>query len=149
MEVIGVAASVTGVIGFIDQIAQGCKTVKDFLGDVKHAEKHIERLQNEISFIEEASKTTLQLHRDLETHLGPNQIPDNTICYIEAINALKDKIGTSAAVFATKAGGAKGSFKRTLYRLKYPGNKEGIEEILRWVERIKSLIQIVQHNLSL
>ena len=149
MEAIGATASIAGVIGFIGQIAQGCKTVKEFLGDVKHAEKHIERLQNEILFIEETSKTTLQLYRDLEIHLEPNQTPDNAICYIEVINALKDKIGTSVAVFATKAGGVKGSFKRTLHRLKYPGNKEDIEELLRWVERTKSQVQLVQHNLTL
>lgn len=149
MEVIGATASVTGVIGFVGQIAGGCKTVKEIFGDVKDASQHVLQLRKEISFIEETSRKTLQLHKDLKPFLGPDEVPANAVCYLEEIKAVEDKIRSSAAMFEAKTTGAKDSLKRTWHRLKYAGNKEEIEEILRWVERTKSQILLVQQNLTL
>jgi hypothetical protein len=51
-EAIGLGASVVAFIGLAGQVAQGCKFVRDVLGDIKDASNDIRALRTEIQLFE-------------------------------------------------------------------------------------------------
>ncbi|KAK6609207.1 hypothetical protein H4I96_03138 [Botrytis cinerea] len=128
MEAIGGIASVTGVVGFIGQIAGGCKVVKEIIGDINNASKDIRRLAECVKSIEESSNEVLRQHEQLKTRYGIQDIPAAGAHMLEAIKSNK--------------------WKQFWHRLKYAANKEEIETLMQWVDRTTQQVTLVQQNLS-
>lgn len=148
MEAIGGIASVTGVVGFIGQIAGGCKVVKDIISDIKNAPKDIIRLAGCIKSIEESSNEVSRQHEQLKTHYGMQDIPAAGAHMLEAIRAAENKLSSSAKIFDNSTMGSKNKRKRFWHRLKYAANKEGIKELMQWLDSTTQQVTLVQQNLS-
>ncbi|KAF7880454.1 uncharacterized protein EAF02_007300 [Botrytis sinoallii] len=148
MEAIGGIASVTGVVGFIGQIAGGCKVVKEIIGDIKNAPKDIIRLAECIKSIEESSNEVLRQHEQLKTHYGIQDIPAAGAHMLEAIKAAENKLSSSAEIFGNSTMGSKNKRKQFWHRLKYAANKEEIKELMQWVDSTTQQVTLVQQNLS-
>ncbi|KAM0309466.1 hypothetical protein ACHAO8_009033 [Botrytis cinerea] len=148
MEAIGGIASVTGVVGFIGQIAGGCKVVKEIIGDIKNAPKDIRRLAECVKSIEENSNEVLRQHEQLKTRYGIQDIPAAGAHMLEAIKSVENKLSSSAEMFANSTSGSKNKWKKFWHRLKYAANKEEIETLMQWVDRTTQQVTLVQQNLS-
>ncbi|CCD53242.1 hypothetical protein BofuT4_P122610.1 [Botrytis cinerea T4] len=148
MEAIGGIASVTGVVGFIGQIAGGCKVVKEIIGDIKNAPKDIRRLAECVKSIEESSNEVLRQHEQLKTRYGIQDIPAAGAHMLEAIKSVENKLSSSAEMFANSTSGSKNKWKQFWHRLKYAANKEEIETLMQWVDRTTQQVTLVQQNLS-
>ncbi|KAM0180188.1 hypothetical protein ACHAPC_007788 [Botrytis cinerea] len=148
MEAIGGIASVTGVVGFIGQIAGGCKVVKEIIGDIKNAPKDIRRLAECVKSIEESSNEVLRQHEQLETRYGIQDIPAAGAHMLEAIKSVENKLSSSAEMFANSTSGSKNKWKQFWHRLKYAADKEEIETLMQWVDRTTQQVTLVQQNLS-
>ncbi|TGO70038.1 hypothetical protein BOTNAR_0004g00230 [Botryotinia narcissicola] len=131
MEAVGGIASVTGVVGFIGQIAGGCKVVKEIIGDIKNAPKDIIRLAECIKSIEES------LNED---------IPAAGAHMLEAIKSVENKLSSSAEIFGNSATGSKNKWKQFWHRLKYAANKEEIKELMHdLLKEMSTNIMTVPH----
>ncbi|THV53457.1 hypothetical protein BGAL_0050g00240 [Botrytis galanthina] len=148
MEAIGGIASVTGVVGFIGQIAGGCKVVKEIISDIKNAPKDIIRLAGCLKSIEESSNEVLRQHEQLKTHYGMQDIPAAGAHMLEAIKAAENKLSSSAKIFDNSTMGSKNKRKQFWHRLKYAANKEEIKELMQWVDSTTQQVTLVQQNLS-
>ncbi|TGO13224.1 hypothetical protein BTUL_0074g00310 [Botrytis tulipae] len=148
MEAVGGIASVTGVVGFIGQIAGGCKVIKEIIGDVKNAPRDVIRLAECIKSIEESSNEVLHQHEQLKTHYGMQDIPAAGAHLLEAIKSVENKLSSSTEIFGNSTTGSKNKWKKFWHRLKYAANKEEIKELMQWVDSTTQQVTLVQQNLS-
>lgn len=157
MEAIGAVASITGVVGFVGQIASGCNVIKNAIGDIKHAPEDIRRISKYIDSVKSASDDVLQLYENIKQHLGPSSVVGESVKdAFKAVEDLEKEISSSVAVFEDAAASQslvttrkKKRWPDVVHRVKYLTKKNDIEELLSWLDRTKNQVLVVQQKLSL
>ncbi|KAL2065257.1 hypothetical protein VTL71DRAFT_2926 [Oculimacula yallundae] len=135
-EVVGLAASIAGLLGITGQIGKSALFIKGFLEDTKNALEEVLRLAAEIELLATAAKKTdvllSQCHAD---ELFPDLEDERKalVRYADMIERLKGKIGKDVRTFGIGKG-------HWWDRMGSATRKKSVEGYLVGVERAKTLV---------
>lgn len=139
-EVVGLAASVAGLVGIIGQLGKGVLLVKGFLDDAKDAPDNIRSLSAEAGLLSSAAQKTGRLlvmcqQDGLELDLEEEHKA------LKKYTNMVDNLGAKFEKDVKKFGEGKG---RWYERMKTAGRKKGLAEYMVAVERAKTLVTDVE-----
>ena len=141
MEALGGAASVIGVVSLAIQVCEELKKVHDFWQSVKEAPDDIARISTEINLlITWLTIISNNYQRQNSTHTNPNEVA--------AIDTLRLCLATAHdmndGVKDLESGFSKGLLSRRCASVKFVFRKDKREKVMAQVERMKTLLIIVQ-----
>jgi len=142
-EAIGLGASVVAFIGLAGQVAQGCKFVRDILGDVKDASNDIRALRTEIQLFELTLNHFQASLADIEAAGIP--VPASYGVGIElALEYSEEAMASLLGLIAQKAGG-----ETITTRIKFAFKKDKCSKHLGRLERAKGYVSTAQASILL
>jgi len=135
-EVVGLAASVAGLVAITGQIGKSISFIKGFLEDTKNAPEEIRSLASEIELLSSAAEKTNALLTRCHADGLVIDVEDEErglTRYADMIEKLKAKIEKDVKTF----GPGKGRWRE---RVGSAARKKSVEGYLRGVERAKTLV---------
>ena len=135
-EVVGLAASVAGLLAITGQIGKSILFIKGFLEDTKNAPEEIRSLAYEIELLSSAAEKTnalLSKCQDEGLDIDVEDQERDLARYADMIEKLKAKIEKDVKTF----GPGKGRWRE---RVGSAARKKSVEGYLRGVERAKTLV---------
>ena len=141
MEALGGAASVIGVVSLALQVCEKLRNVHDFWQSVKEAPDDIARFSTEIDlFMRWLTVIANNYQRQGFDHKNPNHVAatDTLRLCLEIVNEMNDGVKDLESRFAA------GSLSRRWVSVNFVFRKDKREKAMQHVERMKTLLIIVQ-----
>ena len=144
-EVVGLAASVAGLVGITGQIGKSIIFVKGFLEDTKNAPDEVRSLAAEIELLGSAAEKTDRLLVKCQADgldIDLNEERKGLTRYAEIIEKLRTKIEKDVMTFGVGKG-------RWWERVGSAARKKSVEGYLVGVERAKTLVMSIENKIMM